>query len=298
MGDNAAHGPHRATQEAYGRRQFTALYCALERDRVSTQHSRQSKFYPIRPKQTHTFSCWAKASAPSTKLRLSMNSGYVADGRGVQGHSREFEVATHWQRLSVTGVLLPAPAKAYFAQVRLAGNTRGRVWIDGLQLEEGPGSAYSPARAVTGVLRTSHRPSDLYTWEEPVEVKVHVVNQTDQPAASNLRWRVEDFWGKTVASGRLASELEGGERRAMPIPLLASLRGSCHLLVEEGPTIVSETTLTVVPPPRHAGCCRASRFGGHMGYAPYAYETAKRLGVLTVGQDVVYIRCRVSRSTR
>ena len=238
-----------------------------------------SRAYVIRPMKNYTLSCWAKGSTNDCRIRLSVNSGYANDRGENQGYSKDIDLTNSWRQVSISGVLLPSAANAYYVKIQCVGNREGQVWIDGIQLNEGNLKAYKPRYSIEGSLKADQWPTNLYTWDERISVDALIVNQTTEKRDSKLVWKLIDFYGKTCGEGELAIRLEPKQKKTFSVGIPSCLRGSHHLLLFAGEEIISETTLTVVPPPRYKGLSASSPFGGHIGYDRLSILTAKRLGV-------------------
>lgn len=151
--------------------------------------------FAVRAGMRYTLSAWIKAARPNTRVALRFFEW--ADAGGDQPSNRNQRQAsltagTDWARFTLTGIALPNMWEDYVARI-VPSDT---VWIDDVQIEEGPATDYRPAQAVEVGAET---PTRWCRVGDRVEVTGHVASLAPIDGC-RLNYTLEDLWSRPVAN--------------------------------------------------------------------------------------------------
>ena len=156
----------------------------------------------------YTLSFYARSSAPAT----------------VNVNGKTFTVGTAWQRYVN---VIPAikcytrwngkgfPGR-YLVNIRQTGSET--LWVDALQLEKGPLTAYQLPRTVEFGL-TPDRPTGLYRSGEVPAVKVDFFNGAPEAKTVKLSWKAVDFAERPVEQAARTLDLPAAGGKSVILPL-------------------------------------------------------------------------------
>lgn len=227
-----------------------------------------ARITPGRPLQ---ICCRLRASAPTSVAFLSSHCGTRAD------------VTDTWQPIVASGEVGFSPVRHDHVLFVVSGPAA--LWIDDVSLRQDgllgadqsrPGLA-PPDRPRAAIMSDqAHHPTGLYL--EPEEPKLRLLSLIPPPAPVLLNWRVEDFWGKTVLSGRRESP---PGRAHEPISCRGLPRGWYRATVtwtHQGREYGNECTFCVLPPPTRSADIATSPFGAHFALDPTSIKLARAVG--------------------
>ena len=198
------------------------------------------------PGAEYTLSAWMKSDTPGLSAGLKLRSIKPNSWASLAG---AWPLTTEWKRYSVTQRLTRDKQHEYYS-VRLEfpldnadrnkiGSAAGTVWIDALQLSEGPLKEYEPAGTVEAAVEFDRN----MPWYEPTEevaATLRVVDYTETSHPSTIAWMaIDDYFRKTVLESRIPVKTEPGSTVVVSLPLGLKRNGAFTLrgtLVCEGVT--------------------------------------------------------------
>ncbi len=228
--------------------------------------------------QPYTLSFYAKAKGEQTQ-------GMMA----VKGFSyrtlaqKNLNLTPEWQRYTLT---FTPEEKWGFALMgpdirRLPKGQSMSLWIDGVQLEKGTtASDYRPREDVEFGLETD-KSGNIFTWEEPVKVKLLVANPGDAKQVK-VELKLKDFEDRTVESSTINEPVEGKGRLERTLEFKPSDRMRGFLRLEAKLTsgkVTSEKKMRLAAIPVFTGT--DSRFGVNHAYSnAEMLELCQKAGLL------------------
>jgi hypothetical protein len=201
------------------------------------------------PPGTYTLSFHAKADAP-----LVLDAGVYGPSEDLKGDAgaglgQRFTLSPQWRRYSVTAELRSLPGLLYTVRFGAASPTPVTLWIDAVQLQNGPMTEFRPAAPVEAGALVSP-PGHIFYDGQGAEAELLVFQDSDA-AQTDLGYRIIDYWGREVAAGRVSVPLSGRSGKRS-LPLFNRRKGIYRLLLSAGPS-VSELTYSVLAPNTHLG---------------------------------------------
>ncbi|MFH0964363.1 MAG: sugar-binding protein [Planctomycetota bacterium] len=218
---------------------------------AAESHRFQTIYYRFEPEKLHTVSVYAKGDKEGQALKMSVRSGFqrylgykpwnpdAAEAQVV------FPVTTEWKRYSFSFIPAPDPdrdalkpmtptrpdqkelwlmmmtpdgALSYRMNPQSAlkvvmdeASDNGRIWVDALQFEQGPLTAYH-TRTVNscGVILERSDTSDFcYYDDRPIKATGRVFTEDKTPRALKLVYRITDFFGREVKKIERTANTEG-----------------------------------------------------------------------------------------
>lgn len=183
--------------------------------------------------------------------------------------------ADEWQRISGSGSLTHG---WYYLTVQGG----GELWLDGLQLEQGPHvSPFQPRAGIEGALRTGALGNVLHDDQRSLTAWFH--NASAAAARAQLRYRIVDIRERVVAEGVTAPvEVPAGATVHQSLALQPALRGafSATYAVVGRALPEGETVFSVVPAPLTNATLH--QMGGNMSFDPFEQRIQAKLGVRAV----------------
>ena len=238
---------------------------------VSGPFGLETKMMRLPTNKRYTLSFYAKADAPlnlsATVRGLSEELKNYADG----GLSLQTPVGKEWKRYSVTGKIKDLPGFLYTLIFEGKSQAPTTLWLDGLQLEEGALTNFSPS-SKTEVGYLSHTTGNIFHEKEPAQVDLFVYSAAPQNEAT-VSYRIIDYWGREVDKGDAKIALADRSGRST-LSLYAGKRGIFRLLLTAGDS-TSEMVYSVLPPNPHL---TSKYLEGTLGVDTY-FDT-KQLAVL------------------
>ena len=228
-----------------------------------------SKLLSLKSGGQMTFSAHFKAAAPG-RVTLSLNR--PGKGRPESVAKKTLDVGKRWQRFTVGATVEPG---IYFVSV--SAESGAAFWLDALQLEYGPMSAYEPRRQVAGAITSGRYGNILYDDETSLLLRFH--NSGAATADASLRYRVVDVWESVVAEGR--TPVEGVPANATiekRIDLGLRRRGVFSLIysIDDLAQPDGETVFCVLPRPD--GKRHRHELAANMDFAPHVMAAMRRAG--------------------
>ncbi|MBM3211809.1 hypothetical protein FJZ33_06310 [Candidatus Poribacteria bacterium] len=163
-------------------------------------------FYPVKASFPYTFSFWAKSNKDNTKLRFNIFSGYQkgwhpgdynTDRPGILMQTRNID--TQWKRFSVFFIPNNHPGKAL--TIRFVLPEEGKIWLDGLQLEEGylsPFSVKQPLELTIQVGKNERFMDFIYTENESISITTKLFTENVTKREIDINYYVYDYFHNIV----------------------------------------------------------------------------------------------------
>ncbi len=225
----------------------------------------------LKPNTKYTLSCYAKTDTPGAVLSMRIR---VYAGEDTVDKGFEIRPTTEWARYSTTIEFSKMPNFVQelwigTPQFHTSGDdvtpiTPGALWIDAVQVEEGPLSDYHMGGACeAGSKLNNQRHNRYYLGEKPsADIKVY------SPVFTNgleVSFRVEDYRHQLVREGKAPLALNGqfGEKT---VDLAVSGKGYFHVffnLVKDGKSQASWEEQFVVIEPHHPVDFDDDSYWGH-----------------------------------
>ncbi|MHC4681918.1 MAG: carbohydrate binding domain-containing protein [Planctomycetota bacterium] len=175
----------------------------------------------------YTLSAYIKAESEGLVGLLLINQ---ADRRNLR---REVQIRTQWDRYVFT--FEPQAEQIFVAlglDLKASKRDAGTVWIDGIQLERGPGpTAYRPRTEVEVGLETG-RVGNLFPYGEEPKMKAMLFNAGQTPQRVVLNAQITDFDDAVVHRAGIPIELEAGRKVTVPISSGVQSKGFYRLKLE------------------------------------------------------------------
>ena len=158
--------------------------------------------------KSYTLSAWLKADRPGIKANM-----FCGDGSAWSaGEWSPFEVSTEWKRYHMefkTGDF--KKSGLFFTWISPAAlSTEGNLWIDAVQLEEGPMTDFKPSSEIEyGVEMKS--PCKLFERTQDCEAVIRVRNNSDKLIKETMNYEISDFLGRQVRKGTMDFQVEANE---------------------------------------------------------------------------------------
>ena len=182
----------------------------------------------------HTVSAWIQADRPGMKAVL-----FCGESTWDASDWGAFPVSTQWHRYVFpfyTGDFRKSGYWFAWAGIDSA-CTQGTLWVDAVQLEEGPLSDFQPGSEVEyGVEATS--PQKLFESGTPCQAVLRVRNNGQHPLSTTVAYVIRDYNERQVRTGDIPVHAAAASTAAYPVELGALpcgyYRGS--FATREGPT--------------------------------------------------------------
>ena len=307
---------------------------------AATVYRFQTIYYPFEPDKLYTISLYAKAPKEGCKLRVAVRSGCMdyLGNKYAEADADEaaitFPVTTQWQRYHFSFVtapdpdpdpLKPARPRPGVEEMRLTVMTRegmtyqkmapksafkvmmdeekdGKVWVDAIQLEQGPLTPYSaPGANTCGVVLERSDTSDFcYYDDREIKAAGKVFTEDTTPRTLQLTYRITDFFGREVQKIDRKVATQGNKNIDDELTFLPPGRGLqiITLMVNDPQGKLKGTAITsmqqafcaVSPLPRTRPFDEKARYGIHtppnrgsdpayQDVWPNEYERMRKLGV-------------------
>lgn len=169
-------------------------------------YSPETIFYPIKASHPYTFSFWAKSNENKTELRFFIFSGYQkgwhpgdynTDRPGIPMQVRNID--TQWKRFSV--FFIPNNHSGEALTISFVPPEEGRIWLDGLQLEEGclsPFSVKQPLELTIQVGKNERFMDFIYTENEPISITTKLFTENVTKREIDINYYVYDYFHNIV----------------------------------------------------------------------------------------------------
>ncbi len=174
----------------------------------------------------YSVSCYARTSGTGVALRIAIL-GTAFDWQVVAGK----DLGGEWQRIEATGKLGATRRQSYFVTISVTGLRRGLdVWVDAVQAERGPVSAYKPSREIE-MGAVTDRFANTYYWDEPVVLRPIVANWGAEAIRGKIEYTIRDYRGAEVMRGNVEVDAAPGKTTRAEIPV-GKWRGFGEALID------------------------------------------------------------------
>ena len=182
----------------------------------------------LKPGQAYTLSVYARSDVPSAKLHLCMWNRPANWNETPDAQSEELPLSKQWQRYQLTFNVAFCFRRGLVDLVATA-DTGGKLWVDAVQLEEGPRATPFEARYPVEVALTADKPfsGTLYLMGEPLEINLLSYSSRQQHHPGNLKLSIETFDGKEVFSEDISCPTVRGSSKnklSLNFPLVGNFR--------------------------------------------------------------------------
>lgn len=233
-----------------------------------------SPYIQINPGRQHTLSLWAASDQPRT-IRIGVASGYFGKNRE---YLRDIKVGRGWRRYEFSVRLPVAQANAY--HVLIEGGGAGRIWLDGIQLEEGEVSNFTQRSPVEIGLVREDIPT-LYEVGEVIRLRARL-SGGDTGGDVMAVVKSVDYHGLVTELYKENLHLGANAVRELTFPHPSLQTGHYKIIAEaqrNGKILdVSEMAIGVVPL-RDGNPSLSSPFGNHVFFDQLSLNDARKLGV-------------------
>ena len=131
---------------------------------------------------------------------------------GPDAESEVMEVSAGWKRVKFTFVVEHLVSQGVVDLV-VGGERQGRVWVDAVQLEEGPqASAFGTRYPVEVVLAGRRKPLMVHPVDQPLELVLASYNSSGSVRSEEMRLKIETLKGAGVLEKRLQEPVPAGYR--------------------------------------------------------------------------------------
>ena len=182
----------------------------------------------LKPGQAYTLSVYARSDVPAARLRLCVWNRPVVCWRATpDAQSEPLPVSEHWQRYELTFNVASFLHRGLVDLVATA-ETGGKLWVDAVQLEEGPKATAFETRYPIEAFLLADKPFSgmLHLMGEPLEIDlVAYTGQQHQPG--DLKLSIETFEGKVVFTENVPCPTAGGlskNKLSLDFPLIGNFR--------------------------------------------------------------------------
>ena len=160
----------------------------------------------VKPGQAYTLSAYARSDLPSVVLQLAFWTRPVDWEQPADALSDPMPLSSAWQRLHFTFVAEDLVDLAVIDLVATS-DAPGGVWVDAVQLEEGPEATRFETRyPVEGSLAGRRRPTMLHLANEPFELYLSTFNQGQTDYTGGLRVSIETLLEGVEVFSRTSSD--------------------------------------------------------------------------------------------
>jgi len=236
-------------------------------------HQLRSQACRIDASKPHSLSAWVKTDLPKIPVTLSL----MANGGETPLEKKTVAASQDWTCVALDGVRIPDGVKAVWVEVSAPPQKGGSLWIDDIQLQEGPRTDFVyHAEHEAGIVWKA--PSGVYGPEDRKEVSLLLHNASASPWKETLALKAVDFFGSATNSS-IPVEVPPGASVSMDIPLPLQRFGSYRLELESSSGVfLEECIVSIVPKPR-ALPPEKSFVGGHYGvFDEESIAVAEKLG--------------------
>src|SRR6185503_16800297 len=167
-------------------------------------------------------------------------------------------------------------------QFRIFGHdpTGGYSWIDGIQLEEGPLTAYAPKSEFELGLNCA-APSNLFTNGQTASYNVQVRNNGGSATNVTVIRTTYDYLNRLIATNNSAITLQPSETQTLAFVLPTGYTGIHRVFswVDGQDGTLDEILFDKQPAIQASPGPFTSLFGTHTDFTDYQFTAAKKLGI-------------------
>lgn len=257
---------------------------------------------PVPPHRMYTVSAWVKPVSGKASVKLGVSNDSKELGAAVlatattapstpgasrqaaapEGHpstnlEETFTLQEGWQQIKISGVLEEFPTSDYHIKITCFDDA---VWVDQIQLEEGPLSEFK-AGAPMEIGLVCGKVSHIFMDSEKVSMKLLAHNASRQPLSKKIGYELYDYLNRKVKSGSVAVQAQAGQTSQTELDLGTGQKGVFRavLWVDEEDGTEEEIAFSVVAPPRIDGPDPSSMIGIHASASDTVLTAAQKLGI-------------------
>jgi hypothetical protein len=182
-----------------------------------------------------------------------------------------------WKRFEHTCVLSPVEDSAYFFRASCA--DPGKLWVDAVQVEDGPTTPYRPRRLTEAALSIDEDPL-ICTQGKDVPIVFSCFNAGPRGARKGFRLVVENHQGRNLMDEEFGAILPRGKVSLRKFVFQKRKLGFMRALLYDGESgeVLDEALFGTVPL-EMPQATENSPFGHHIRFNRFYFEMARRTGV-------------------
>lgn len=190
--------------------------------------------YPVKNGADYTLSFYAKASSPGLGLDVVHTGDTILAKEIFPKGASNFRLTTDWKRYAIPFL---SKSKGYAFSFQAPDNVEdGKIWIDGIQLEEGNQATDYVEKPVCAFLTTS-APDNFLTPEDKIDGILQL--RTASPGRKGeTKVSVRDFFYRDTDLGSFAFTTDDAGSAAIPLPLDKCLHGKKGVFVVRAETVL------------------------------------------------------------
>ena len=169
--------------------------------------------------QAYTLSVYAHSDHPSARLQLCVWHQPMDWAEAPDARSEPLQVTQQWQRYELTFVVATYLHKGLVDLVATV-ESEGKLWVDAVQLEEGPKATPFETRFPLEAHITADKyfSGMLHLHGEPLEINLNTYSTGQVGASGDLKLRIETFDGGEILTKQIACPTAPG-RHTTPLSL-------------------------------------------------------------------------------
>jgi len=162
-------------------------------------------FIPVKAGESYTLSAYLRADQADIPARLVVHFLKPFGGHRIEAH--DVKLTETWKRYEFT-----TTAKSDFAYIQVGPDLTGRpraaatAWVDAVQFEAADSASEFDTREPLEVGLNTGNYGNIFTLDQPREVKIQVCNRSLRPTALTLELRIRDYFDREV--GRFSHRLQ------------------------------------------------------------------------------------------
>ncbi|MDL1975736.1 MAG: endo-1,4-beta-xylanase [Deltaproteobacteria bacterium] len=246
-----------------------------------------SKIYRLEPGKQYTVSLYAKSDFSAADFTIQLvNTFQPPYGPGDVIGPYTLRASSNWQRFSFTGTTISEASKCSYQLIMYPahqGVPNQYIWIDAIQLEEGPITEYRPRASVeVSLVSDGAHKGNVFFEDEPIIMKLKLHN-TDKVAKNiTTYYEVYDYYNRKVKEGSINSNIqsESSYESNLDLSLAQNKRGAFRAIfwVAGLDGTIKEVNYSVLPRPRNVNV-DDSIMGAHVPFSDYFLSLMQKVGV-------------------
>jgi hypothetical protein len=154
----------------------------------------------IAPGKSHTLSAMLRSDPPA-RVRLALVSTDLPSEAARPSRSQEFNATPQWQRFAAR-FEVPEDWPSDRAYVEIAKPANAILGVEAVSLVVGERATFSQTEAQSVGVACAMPPGNLFACGSPASLAVSVVNAGDADRSLRVSYRLEDWLGREVATGK------------------------------------------------------------------------------------------------
>ena len=228
----------------------------------------------IKGGQAYTLSVYARSDHPSARLQLCAWHQPLDWAEAPDAQSEPLQVTAQWQRYELTFVV-PTYLHKGLVDLVATGNGDGRLWVDAVQLEEGPKATPFETRFPLEAHITADKyfSGMLHLHGEPLEISLNTYGTSRIGASGDLKLHIETLEGREILTTQVACPTAPGRHTAalsLDFPLVGNFRAKVYCAAGQSIDVSSYGYMFTVHPVMKAG----------FGHSPSDEEGSDFQGIL------------------